>query len=266
MQQEYLFPHHHDKGNAGQDRATAVLLTGGCNDGVPAFVLRHWRPGANPLEPVFVIWLLNIGRFCLTVKYGRHSLQSGQWHVDTGSGPRTTPSPLEEARGEALSIRDTLQERVNRPITVAPALAFFDTDPDRRYRALGPAKPYPAALGPGGLHWTNWPVPRPEIDSASPWSGGRPWRRYRRSWRASIRANRSHPEGPGWASGPHRHRRMHLIAMTAVVRFQRTIGNRRERRPLSLTGRRVDDVPGGRGSPGRNPPGSPSRVPSCGRA
>ena len=136
MQQEYLFPHHHDKGNAGQDRATAVLLTGGCNDGVPAFVLRHWRPGANPLEPVFVIWLLNIGRFCLTVKYGRHSLQSGQWRVDTGSGPRTTPSPLEEARGEALSIRDTLQERVNRPITVAPALAFFDTDPDRRIERL----------------------------------------------------------------------------------------------------------------------------------
>ena len=136
MQQEYLFPHHHDKGNAGQDRATAVLLTGGCNDGVPAFVLRHWRPGANPLEPVFVIWLLNISRFCLTVKYGRHSLQSGQWHVDTGSGPRTTPSPLEQARAEALSIREILRERLNRPITVVPALALFDTNPDRSIERL----------------------------------------------------------------------------------------------------------------------------------
>ena len=94
MQPKYL-PSHHDNGNIGEDRATAVLLTGGCNDGVAAFVLRHWDPGANPPEPVFVTWLLDVGRFCLMVKYGRHSLKGGQWHVDTGSGPRITPSPLE---------------------------------------------------------------------------------------------------------------------------------------------------------------------------
>ena len=137
VQPEYLHPHnHHDNGNADEERATAVLLTGGGIDGVPAFFLRHWGPGADPPEPVFVIWLLNIGRFCLTVKYGRHSLQSGQWRVDTGSGPRITPSPLEQARVEALSIREILQERLNRPITVAPALALFDTDPDRSIERL----------------------------------------------------------------------------------------------------------------------------------
>ena len=125
-----------DNGNAGEDRATAVLLTGGGNDGVSAFCLRHWRPGANPPEPVFVAWLLNVGRFCLTVKYRHHSMQNGQWRVDTGSGPRITPSPLEEARVEALSIRDTLQERLNRPLQVAPVLALFDTDPDRRIERL----------------------------------------------------------------------------------------------------------------------------------
>ena len=85
---------------------------------------------------MFVTWLLHVGRFCLTVRYGRHSLKGGQWYVDTGSGPRTTLSPLEEALVEAQSIRETLQERLNRPITVAPALALFDTDPDQRIERL----------------------------------------------------------------------------------------------------------------------------------
>ena len=136
MQPEYLHPQHHDGGNADEDRATAVLLAGGFNDSVPAFLLRHWRPGAAPPEPVFDTWLLDVGRFCLTVRYGRHFLQGGQWRVDTGSGPRITPSPLEQARVEAQSIRETLQERLNRPITVAPALALFDTDPDRSIERL----------------------------------------------------------------------------------------------------------------------------------
>ena len=131
MQLEYLSSHH-DSGKAGEDRATVVLLTGGFNDGVSAFFLRHWRPGANPPEPVFITWLLDVGRFCLTVKYGCYSLKGGQWHVDTGSGPRITPSPLEQARAEALSTREILQEHLNRPLPVAPALALFDTDPDRR--------------------------------------------------------------------------------------------------------------------------------------
>ena len=84
MQLEYLSSHHHDDGNAAEDRATAVLLTCGGSDGVSAFCLRHWLPGADPPEPVFDTWLLNIGRVCLTVKYGRHFLQGGQWRVDPG--------------------------------------------------------------------------------------------------------------------------------------------------------------------------------------
>ena len=131
MQPEYLSSHHHDNGNAAQDRATGVLLTCGGIDGVSAFVLRHWRPGADPPEPVFNTWLLNVGRFSLMVRYGRYSLRGAQWRIDTASGLRATPSPLEQAQVEAQSIRETLQERLNRSITVAPALALFDTDPDR---------------------------------------------------------------------------------------------------------------------------------------
>ena len=47
MQREYP-PSHHKSGNIAQDRATALLLTGGFTDGVPAFFLRHWGPGADP--------------------------------------------------------------------------------------------------------------------------------------------------------------------------------------------------------------------------
>ena len=108
MKLEYLSSRHHDNGNAAEDRATAILLTRGGIDGVSAFILRHWLPGANLPEPVFDAWLPHVGRFSLMVKYGRYSLKGGQWRVDTGSGPRATPSPLEEARVEAQSIRETL--------------------------------------------------------------------------------------------------------------------------------------------------------------
>ena len=147
MQPEYLHPQRHDNGHAAQDRATAVLLTGGFNDSVPAFVLRHWRPGADPPEPAFTAWILTVGRFCLTVQYAPHSLQGGQWRVDTGSGPRSTPSPLEQARAEALLVTETLQERLKRPLTVAPALALVDTDPDRRIERLARRSRIPLLWG-----------------------------------------------------------------------------------------------------------------------
>ena len=136
MQPEQFPSHRHDNGDAAADRATGVLLTGGGVDGGSAFVLRHWRPEANPPEPVFVTWLLGVGRFCLTVRYGRFFLKGNEWYIDTGSGLRSTPSPLEQARVEALLTREILQERLNRPLPVAPALALLDADPDRRIEGL----------------------------------------------------------------------------------------------------------------------------------
>ena len=73
--------------------------------------------------------------------------QGGQWRVDTGSGPRIAPSPLEDARVEAQSIREILQERLNRPIPVAPALALVDTDPDRRIERLARRSRVPLIWG-----------------------------------------------------------------------------------------------------------------------
>ena len=197
MQPEYPSSYHRDNGNVAQDRATAILLTGGFNDGVSAFSLRHWHPGVNPPEPVFVTWLLDVGRFCLTVKYGCYSLKGEQWRVDTGSGLRIAPSPLEQAKVESLLIGEILQERLNRPITVVPALALFDTDP------TGASSAWPTAAvfrcsGTWRATRVSWLTPRPEAGSASPCSGGMRWRRYRRSWRAFLRPAPSRPQGPGW--------------------------------------------------------------------
>ena len=120
----------------GEDRATAAILASGGADGVSAFALRHWPPDGNPTEPVFITWLLGIGRFCLTVKYGRYSLKGADWYLDSGSGPRATPSPLDQARFEALRVTGALQRRLNRRAPVSPALAFFDMRENRRLERL----------------------------------------------------------------------------------------------------------------------------------
>ena len=70
------------------DRATAAILAGGGADGLPG-----------------------IGRFCLTVQYGRYSLRDGNWRIDTRAGLRSTQSPLEQAQLEALRVSEALRRR-----------------------------------------------------------------------------------------------------------------------------------------------------------
>ena len=120
----------------GEDRATAAVLACGGTDGVPAYVLRHWRPGGSSTEPVFITWLLGVGRFCLTVKYGRYSLRGEDWRLDTGPGLRAVPSPLDQARFEAFQVGEALRRRLNRRVPVSPALALFDMKRDRRIERL----------------------------------------------------------------------------------------------------------------------------------
>ena len=72
-----------------EDRATAAILAKGGADGVTTFALRQWRSGIPRVDstaPVFVTWLLGMGRFCLTVQYGRHSLKGTDWHIETRAG------------------------------------------------------------------------------------------------------------------------------------------------------------------------------------
>ena len=137
------------------DRATAAILAGGGADGLPAFALRQWRsgtPGGSPAAPVFITWLPGIGRFCLTVQYGRYSLRDGNWRIDTRAGLRSTQSPLEQAQLEALRVSEALRRRLARSAPVAPALVFFDMSRDRPMERLRRPERRPPAVGPGALH------------------------------------------------------------------------------------------------------------------
>ena len=96
---------------------------------MPAFVLRHWRTEGNSTAPLFVTRLPGVGRFCLTVKYGRYSRRGQDWYIDTRAGLWSTQSPLEQARLEALRVSETLRRRLGRSMPASPALAFLDTKP-----------------------------------------------------------------------------------------------------------------------------------------
>ena len=129
-------PHSPTGRENSEDRATAAVLAGGGADGVPAFALRHWRTEGSSTTPVFVTWLLGVGRFCLTVKYGSYSLRDGDWYIATRSGLRRTQSPLDQAQLEALRVSETLRRRLGRSVPVSPALVFFDMNRDRRMEGL----------------------------------------------------------------------------------------------------------------------------------
>ena len=124
--------------NQTDDRATAAILAGGCADGVPSMALRYWSShgGQETEMPVFITWLLGVGRFCLTVKYGRYSQRGRDWYVDTGSGLRGTRSPLDEAQMEAMQVSQDLQLRLRRSVPVSPALALPDMGRDRRIERM----------------------------------------------------------------------------------------------------------------------------------
>ncbi len=136
----------------GEDRATAAILASGGAGSVSAFALRHWRPDGNPTEPVFITWLLGIGRFCLTVKYGRYSLKGADWYLDSGSGPRATPSPLDPgpARGAAVDRGLAAAAEPAGARVAGPGLLRHGAQPAPR--APRPPERCSPALGPGGLH------------------------------------------------------------------------------------------------------------------
>ena len=191
----------------GEDRATAAVLACGGTDGVPAFVLRHWRPGGGSTEPVFITWLLGVGRFCLTVKYGRYSLRGEDWRLDTGPGLRAAPSPLEQARFEAFQVGEALRRRLNRRVPVSPALALFDMKRDRRIERI-------ARQGGVPLLWDLERCTGRLADAATGapcanrWKGARPWRRYPHWSRTPPPRAWHHPGPRGGGLNPHRgHRR-----------------------------------------------------------
>ena len=101
-----------------------------------AIAMRYWSHCDGTAMPVFITWLPDIGRSCLTVKYGRYSLRGRDWYIDTGPGLRSTQSPLDQAQLEAMRISQVLQLRLRRSVPVSAALALPDTDRDRRIERI----------------------------------------------------------------------------------------------------------------------------------
>ena len=119
-----------------EDPATAAILAGGCADCGPSLAMRYWSSDGSPAMPVFITWLLGIGRSCLTVKYGCYSLRGRDWYVDTGAGLRSTQSPLDQARLEAMRVSQVLQLRLKRSVPVSASLALPGMVRDRRIERM----------------------------------------------------------------------------------------------------------------------------------
>ena len=161
-----MLPRNLPQSSAGiensEDPATAAILAGGCADGVPSLAVRYWSSHGSPAMPVFITWLLGIGRSCLMVKYRRRSLRGRASYVDTGSGLRSTQSPLDQARLEAMRVSRVLQLRLKRSVPVSAALAL------PAWCATGASSEWPA--GAASLcsgTWSGIPPPWPV-------GGGRP--------------------------------------------------------------------------------------------
>ena len=158
----------------GEDRATAAILAGGCADGVPSMALRYWSShgGQETEMPVFITWLLGVGRFCLTVKYGRHSPErqglvrrhrvgGAQCAVPAGRGP---------AGGDAGQPGPAAATAAQRAGLSGPGPPRHGAGPADRAR-------WPAGAGsPCSGTWSAippcWPGRRPAPSSATRW--GRP--------------------------------------------------------------------------------------------
>ena len=115
---------------------TAAVLAEIAAGGVPAIANELSPQATDPFGGLFVIWLLNIGRFCLTVRTGRYALHEDSWRLDTGAESERVPSPLAQAWDEAVLVSRTIHRKLLRRVMIAPAVAFPDTMPDARIRRV----------------------------------------------------------------------------------------------------------------------------------
>ena len=187
-------------------RATAAILAGGCADGVPSMALRYWSShgGQETEMPVFITWLLGVGRSCLTVNLRpllperqglvrRHRVGAPRHAVPAGPGPdggdAGQPGPAAAAEAQRAGLG-------------GPGPPRHEAGP--AHRARGP----PGAASPCSGTWSGippcWPGWRPAPTFASRWRERRPWRRYPRSWITLPTPAWGPPAPDSTAPGPRR--------------------------------------------------------------
>ena len=117
--------------NSGHsDIVTNAVLTVLAETDASAFVLERAPQSSDPSVRPFIIWLIGVGRFCLTVRTGRHEIREDSWYLDASEGFRRTPSPLMQAWDEAVLARSEIHRHLGTWVMIAPAVAFPDADPD----------------------------------------------------------------------------------------------------------------------------------------
>ena len=117
-------------GGESYDTIAAAVLNDIADSNVPGFVIRQLPRAPDASQPVFILWLIGAGRFCLTVRAGRHVLLRDAWHLDTGASLQRITSPLAQAWDEAVLASRAIHRKLKRWASFTPAVYFPDTEPD----------------------------------------------------------------------------------------------------------------------------------------
>ena len=125
-----------DEGGGVYDPIANAVFSDIAHSNVPVFTIRLMPTAPNAPEPVFILWLIGGGRFCLTVRPGRHVLLKDAWHLETGASLQRIPSPLAQAWDEVLLTSRAIHRKLRRRVMIAPAVAFPDTAPDARIQRV----------------------------------------------------------------------------------------------------------------------------------
>ena len=115
------------------------------------FVIRRLSRTLNAPDPVFILWLIGAGRFCLTVRPGRHVLLRDAWHLDNGAGLQRISSPLARAWDEARLVSREVHRVLKRRASFMPAVYFPDTEPNAHIREVAERSRVAAIWKPDGV-------------------------------------------------------------------------------------------------------------------
>ena len=133
------------------DTITNALFANIVDSNVHEFALRRLSRTANAPDPVFILWLIGAGRFCLTVLRGRHVLLRDAWHLDTGAALKRIPSPFAEAWDEALLVSREVHWALKRRVSFMPAIYFPDVQPDEHIQQVAERSHVAAIWKPHGV-------------------------------------------------------------------------------------------------------------------
>ena len=135
----------------GKEVNADLVFSDIAHSNVPVFTIRLMPKAPNAPDPVFILWLIGAGRFCLAVRPGRHVLLRDSWHLDNGAGLQRISSPLAQAWDEALLVSREVHRVLKRRASFMPAVYFPDTEPNAHIREVAERSWVAAIWKPDGV-------------------------------------------------------------------------------------------------------------------